>query len=294
MKGKRPASEKNLFRDNIRLPRIFREANTMTIEKIVSGGQTGADQAALDTAIKLDIPHGGWIPRGRMTESGPLPEKYRLREMPTDSYALRTEQNVIDSDGTLIVSRGRLTGGSEYTREMALKHRRPHLHVNLEETNRFQAVLNIVRWLQENRIRTLNVAGPRASKDPGIQAAVGGLLEAVITMEMGRATPEPAAGPDFREKPETVAAVVAEMVAEMSLKDKATLSNMTAEELTGLRGTLGVYLRNNYLYPRNDALLEACRKRAGDKYLHWDQAPDVIIRALWEKLSQTHKLRLIK
>jgi hypothetical protein len=177
---------------------------------------------------------------------------------------------------------------------MTLKHRRPHLHVNLNESNRFQAVLNIVQWVQKNRIRVLNVAGPRASKDPGIYAAVGGLLEAVITLEMGRATPASNLIPDYREKPETVAAVVEELIAEMSLKDKATLSNMTAEELTGLRGTLGVYIRNNYLYPRNDALLEACRELAGDKYLHWDQASGVIIRALWEKLSQTHKLRVIK
>ncbi len=95
------------------------------IKKIVSGGQTGADQAALDAAIKLDIPHGGWMPKGRITEDGPLPEKYQLEEMPTSSYVERTEQNVLDSDGTLIVSHGMLTGGSAYTREVALEHKRP-------------------------------------------------------------------------------------------------------------------------------------------------------------------------
>ena len=61
-------------------------------ERIVSGGQTGADQAALDVAIELAIPHGGWVPKGRRTERGPLPEKYRMKEMPTDSYPKRTEQ----------------------------------------------------------------------------------------------------------------------------------------------------------------------------------------------------------
>ena len=82
------------------------------IEKIISGGQTGADRAALDVAIKLGITHGGWIPKGRITEEGPLPEKYQMQEMSTESYAARTEQNVIDSDGTLIICRGKPTGGS--------------------------------------------------------------------------------------------------------------------------------------------------------------------------------------
>ena len=92
------------------------------IKKIISGGQTGADQAALDAAIKLDIPHGGWIPKGKITENGPLSDKYQLDEMPTASYEERTEQNIIDSDGTLIVSHGRLTGGSALTRELAMEN----------------------------------------------------------------------------------------------------------------------------------------------------------------------------
>ena len=85
------------------------------IKKIISGGQTGADRAALDSAIKLGIPHGGWIPKGRITENGPLPEKYQLQEMPTISYPRRTEQNVIDSDGTLIVARGKLISPGRLT-----------------------------------------------------------------------------------------------------------------------------------------------------------------------------------
>ena len=85
-------------------------------EKIISGGQTGADRAALDFAIKYFIPHGGWIPKGRLTEEGRLDDKYKLKEMPTGSYPARTEKNVKDSDGTLIFSRGKPTGGTDYTR----------------------------------------------------------------------------------------------------------------------------------------------------------------------------------
>ena len=87
------------------------------IKKIISGGQTGADRAALDVAIKLNIPHGGWVPKGRPAEDGPIHTKYQLKEMPTDSYSDRTEQNVADSDGTLIISHGELTGGSAFTRK---------------------------------------------------------------------------------------------------------------------------------------------------------------------------------
>ena len=94
------------------------------IKKIISGGQAGADRAALDVALKFGIPQGGWIPKGRKAEDGPLPEIYKLREMRTDSYQARTEQNVQDSDRTLIIARGKLTGGSDYTRKMTLKHRK--------------------------------------------------------------------------------------------------------------------------------------------------------------------------
>jgi hypothetical protein len=92
------------------------------IEKIVSGGQTGADRAGLDAAIELGIPHGGWVQKGRKTEDGGLPEQYHLKEMPIASYAARTEQNVIDSDGTLIVSHGKLNGGSAMTRRLLGTH----------------------------------------------------------------------------------------------------------------------------------------------------------------------------
>ena len=78
------------------------------VKKIVSGGQTGADQAALDVAIELGIPHGGWIPKGRKTESGPLPEKYKLKEMPTAFYPKRTVQNVVDPDGTFVEFHGNI------------------------------------------------------------------------------------------------------------------------------------------------------------------------------------------
>jgi hypothetical protein len=130
------------------------------IKKIISGGQTGADQAALDVAIETGIPHGGWIPKGRKTEAGPLPWKYQLKEMPSDSYVERTEQNVLDSDGTLIFSHGPLIGGTALTREMAEMLSKPFLYLDLHLITAMEAANKALEWLEQNRIEVLNVTGP--------------------------------------------------------------------------------------------------------------------------------------
>ena len=136
------------------------------LQKIISGGQTGADRAALDVAIELDISHCGWIPKGRKTEDCILPDKYQLQEMPTASYPKRTEKNILDSDGTLILAHGRLSGGSSLTLKIAKQHHRPRLHVDLNKTIEFEAAQLIHSWIIRHGIRVLNVAGSRASKDP--------------------------------------------------------------------------------------------------------------------------------
>jgi len=153
------------------------------IEKIISGGQTGADRAALDAAIETDIPHGGWVPKGRLAEDGVIPPSYHLNEMPTDSYALRTEQNVVDSDGTLILSHGPLSGGSALTQELAEKHERFCLHIDLNRIPAFKAAAMIAAWVVLHPIKTLNVAGPRAGNDPDIYQKTKDILIAAFHNE---------------------------------------------------------------------------------------------------------------
>jgi len=143
---------------------------------LLSGGQTGADRAALDAAIALGLPHGGWICRGRKTEKGPLPAKYRLREMDSHRYRDRTEKNVLDSDGTVIFSFGPLEGGSALTEALAIRYDRPCLFLDMKEINQEQAITALVRWLRAHRIRRLNVAGPRASNQPQIYDTVYSLF----------------------------------------------------------------------------------------------------------------------
>lgn len=144
--------------------------------KIISGGQAGADRAALDAAITLGIPHGGWLPKGRKTEDGPLPARYSLQELESYSYKKRTEKNVVTSDGTLIVAFGPLSGGSALTEHLTVKHDRPCMILDLDEISMDEAVDAVVKWLKRNTISTLNVAGPRASGEPRIYDAVYHLL----------------------------------------------------------------------------------------------------------------------
>ena len=138
------------------------------MKKIISGGQTGADQAGLDVAIEFDIPHGGAIPKGRMTETGKLPDKYHLDELSTKSYPKRTEKNVVDSDGTVIFTHGPLTGGSLLTRKKALRFQKPVLHLDLRKIDIMKAAVILRDFLSDNNIDILNVAGSRASKDSNI------------------------------------------------------------------------------------------------------------------------------
>lgn len=153
------------------------------IQKIISGGQTGADRAALDFAIDNDFLYGGWLPKGRKTENGRLPEKYHLQEMPTGDYSKRTLQNVLDSDGTLIVSHGFLTGGSALTREFAVMHKKHWIHIDMNELSLPEAAEKLSSWLTEREIKVLNVAGPKASKDPKIYKAAFRLLGETLLKE---------------------------------------------------------------------------------------------------------------
>ena len=148
-------------------------------ERIVSGGQTGADRGALDFAIKHGYLHGGWAPHGREAEDGLVPLKYQLTELADGGYRQRTRRNVEESDGTLIVNLGELDGGTLATEVFARQKGQPHLIVQLDAGVTADAAANVLAWLREYTIKTLNVAGPRESKRPGIYRLTGELLETV-------------------------------------------------------------------------------------------------------------------
>ncbi len=136
------------------------------IEKIISGGQTGADRAALDFALARGIPHGGWCPRGRWAEDGIIPARYHLSETPSDDPAQRTEWNVRDADGTVIFSTSlALAGGARKTAQFTAQYHKPCLHLARDRDGE-TAPGKLADFVKEHRITVLNVAGPRASEDP--------------------------------------------------------------------------------------------------------------------------------
>jgi hypothetical protein len=150
------------------------------VDKIVSGGQTGVDRAALDIALGLGLACGGWVPRGRRAEDGPIAARYPMRETARAGYHRRTRYNVRDSDATLIVTRGPPTGGTALTVACAQELRRPLFVADLRAGADPAAVRG---WLEREGVRILNVAGPRESSCPGIYRAAAAFLHAVLTGE---------------------------------------------------------------------------------------------------------------
>ena len=145
---------------------------------IVSGGQTGVDRAALDAALSVGIATGGWCPRGRRAEDGKIDERYPLRETPSRVYSQRTEWNVRDSDATLILCRGAMTGGTQLTADIAVRHKRPLQVLDLDSAPD-AAIAG--EWLREHRVGVLNVAGPREEGFPGIYSQALAFLLRLLT-----------------------------------------------------------------------------------------------------------------
>jgi len=156
------------------------------IQKIVSGGQTGVDRAALDAALARGFPCGGWCPRGRKAEDGPLPAFYPLKESSSSAYPVRTEKNVMDSDGTVIITRGTPVGGTALTIRLAGEHKRPCLVINAS-SSRSDAAGQIREWADKNAVKVMNVAGPKESSCAGIyryaNSVILELLQGILTSD---------------------------------------------------------------------------------------------------------------
>lgn len=160
------------------------------LEQIVSGGQTGVDRAALDAALESGVQVSGWCPLGRRSENGRIPERYPLRETPARSYAVRTEWNARDSDGTLILVLNEISSGTKLTIEAAKSLQKPLQIVHLEPATHPQllgdensiedSIALVVDWIQRHRIRSLNVAGPRGSSNARVYALAKSFVTAVL------------------------------------------------------------------------------------------------------------------
>lgn len=191
----------------------------MPVQRIISGGQTGVDRTALDVALGLGLPCGGWCPAGRRAEDGPIPRRYPLEETPSQEYPQRTRWNVRDSDATLLLHAGTLGSGSEFTARLAREMQRPLLEVNVTRQSA-TAVRKIREWILQEKISVLNVAGPRESTTPGVAALTTDLLQQVLQ------------APPTASKPATKDRKGARSMADIPPDIRAGLNNGTVETKT--------------------------------------------------------------
>ncbi|MFQ5469944.1 MAG: putative molybdenum carrier protein [Gammaproteobacteria bacterium] len=147
------------------------------IEKIVSGGQTGVDRAALDAAIQQGVPIGGWCPEGRLADDGPIDNRYPLQEVADTDHTVRTEFNVRDSDGSLMIYRDKLHGGTAYALEMAKRMAKPVMAVNLDDS---PDPKELIKWIKQNELKTLHIGGQREDTSPGIYGISLALITQII------------------------------------------------------------------------------------------------------------------
>ena len=273
------------------------------LKKIISGGQIGADQAALDAAIKYNFPHGGWIQKGRKTQSGTLPDKYHLKEMFVSGYKERIEENVIKSDGTVIISHGDLAGGADYSQQMTEKHNRPCLHIDLSRTPAFMASSEINTWIIENDIEIMNVTGSRASEDSDIYKDTIYIIEGTILLGLVHAkSGEHLTDYDRKElldklpiPPKTVEEAVDRLISDLDLEARVKIANMNLDDLVNFHSNLQIYFKNAFgVWSGNKELLADCRSISNEPIYNEDDATVVIIGVLWQKLHDTHKLKIVK
>jgi hypothetical protein len=271
------------------------------LNKIVSGGQTGADRAALDVAIKFNIPHGGWIAKGRRTESGPLPDFYNLKEMATRDYPARTRQNILDSDGTVIIARGSLTGGSALTYALAQKICKWVCRINLLEQDIFEAALILYDFIIDQDIRVLNVAGPRAAQDPDIYYDVKVILTAVLYLDFLEAEEDSwpvdqmiDARFDFPTSFDSVKQVTQALEQSLTLRGKTLIARSQAHQMVGIYFALLEYVQLSLdLDEKNSGLFKHLAKgRTLKEYTPEDAVMD-LLKKLKTRLSKNFQLRVV-
>ena len=256
------------------------------ITRIISDGQTSVGQAALDVAIELGFQHGGWIAKGGKARAEKLNNKYNLHETASIGFSQPAELNILESDGTMILTHGKSKGASEPVQQISKKHHRPCLYIDLNEIGEAKAVQIIATWIEIRKMKTLNVTGLRGDNTAGIYEATKRILVTVLS------------GPPLQilsHAPKTVDEAVERLISEMPLREKMTIANMKEKELPSLHPALGEHIQNRFgLGLGNVKLNTSCRFVAGKRDIHADEAAALIIHELWKKLRATHTIRTVK
>jgi hypothetical protein len=274
------------------------------IHKIISGAQAGVEQAALDIAIKLGIPHGGWIPKWRKMEDSTLVSKYgQLQEMENANYSRTTEENVKNSDGTLIISQGQLSGCSALNRRLAERHQRPYLYIDLNTVIAFHASKMISDWIRDHGIEILNVTGLKNADGFNVYQMALNILETAFEIglaDITRYVAMPAAMADptpemFIDLPQSVEQAVTTLMERLTFKEKTKIANISEKNLFASTSSLRVYIKNEFrLWEKNEKRIESSYHTVSEQE-ESDDITDCIIMALWEKLQTSNNvLRIVR
>ncbi|MFA5903360.1 MAG: putative molybdenum carrier protein [Desulfobacula sp.] len=271
------------------------------LKKIISGGQTGADRAALDVAIKFHIDHGGWVPKGRRTEDGRLNDKYSLTETKTEDYRERTKLNIIDSHATVIISRGNLTGGSKFTQTFAKVVGRPNCHIDLMQSEEFEAAIILKSFILENQIQILNVAGPRQSSSPGIYADVKTVLEVTLYLlfldtRLDKLTKAYIPSEPVREDfPDSLNGSIDLLYRDLPLKTRNFIARAEQTDISMLYFAFLDYIRHRVGFDAdNRILLKDCAALIDDPDCSIEDAVMVILKQFKHELEKDHTLRVLQ
>lgn len=273
------------------------------IEKIISGGRSGAEHAALDVAIRLGIGYGGWIPKDFSLPAGVDTDRYHLIEMPTSNQAETLKKNIRESDVTLMLSHGTLSSREKNAKKTIQRYSTPLLHVDLNNTNAFNAASLINDWIIENDPAILHVTGPSEDEDRKIYSATLDILQAVYFLNLTESSMNQSMGAQellahplkTAVPPKTVEAAVDIIINEMHLKDRTLMANLREEEIAPLQLNLGLYIKKKLdIWSQDATFYDSCVAAAQKENLDKSNLPMVIIKMMWKKLKDTHRLRVVK
>jgi hypothetical protein len=268
------------------------------IEKIISGGQTWPEIAAIDTAIKLGIPYTGWQPEIEVPSRPFKTDKYRLHTLPSNRPKDAIAKNVEKSDGTFILSHGRLHELADSARQMTLKHRKQILGIDLGQHSPFEAARLLASWIEMNHIKSIFITGPAGKKEKRIYHQTVRILEsaiaATITQSPARLPMESVSITPDRPSA-TVFDAVAHLVSSLPLKEKSAIAACKLDDLLQPDHPLNRQIqRVFYLQTGNNSLLKSCAQTDGKRSVTPQEASRIIAKALWKNLQETHRLRIIK
>lgn len=266
----------------------------MTITKIISSGQPGAESAALDVAIRLKIPYSGYAMTSSMLGPYRVMRRYKLMEKDFNNSRAMNEANVHLGDATLIFSHGELSRDLTLIDDYAFSHGHPNLHVDFDQMEPLQAAFRINIWTHKHSPESLYVTGSTEDDDGGIYQAAYDTLFRFLMLGQEAYPEQEQVAVEKKTLPTTIEEAVDYLIEALPLKDKVTIANMSADEIGGLNMSLGNYIRNSFgLWSDNRALLWSCSKDAGKEIHKPDEASAIILARLALALEKTHKIRPI-